>query len=389
MDRSLLVGTFVDFGTSAFQAGPERAGVQLVHGKRASQLRSEIRRLCPRKPGVYGMVDGYGELIYVGKAKILRPRLLSYLRRGRSRRTARIANQACSIAWEVAPSEFAALLRELELIRRWRPRWNVQGQPLRRSHGYICLRRAPAAHAYLARRAPRTGHVFGPIPLGPRAAQAVRRLNDHFRLRDCPQPQDMIFAGERRLFGGNLTPGCLRHEIGTCLGPCAALCTRAGYDAQVEAARCFLGGHDTALLAALEQEMAQAAAGQAFERAAALRDRLGPLRWLHERLEKLRQIRRRDSFIYPVRGHERKVLWYVIRAGRPMEVLPAPTDAASRSTAAQRIEKVFRQDNHDANLEPYEHVDGLLLVAAWFRRHAGERRKVLLPEAALRLCKTV
>src|SRR5262249_44119779 len=166
------------------------------------------------------MIAGNGELIYVGKAKSLRGRLLSYFRpRSRGPKAGKILRQARSLVWEVSASEFGALLRELELIRRWRPRWNVQGQPLRRQWAFVCLDGSPAPYAYLSRRhATRnstgsarldnpgyTRHRFGPIPAGRRAYEAVRQLNDVFRLRDCPQPQEMIYAEEASLFPGPLS----------------------------------------------------------------------------------------------------------------------------------------------------------------------------------------
>src|SRR5262249_56139297 len=87
--------------------------LQLVSGRRSSQLRSEIRRLCPRKPGVYGMLDRHGELIYVGKAKSLRARLLSYFRRrSRDPKAGPTLRHTGTIAWETSPHQFAAFHRE-------------------------------------------------------------------------------------------------------------------------------------------------------------------------------------------------------------------------------------------------------------------------------------
>src|SRR5262249_13400949 len=157
--------------------------------------------------------------------------------------------EARRVVWELAPGEFAALLRELELIRRHQPRHNVQGQPLRRRRSYVCLGRRPAAYAFLAARPPATALAcFGPVPAVYRAREAVRRFNDWFGLRDCPQRQVMVFADQRELFPAVRTPGCLRHEIGNCLAPCAAACTRAEYRGHVEAAAAFLQGKDEAPL---------------------------------------------------------------------------------------------------------------------------------------------
>src|SRR4029077_11560450 len=83
---------------------------------------------------------------------------------------------------------------------------------------------------------------FGPVPGGRRAREAVRCLHDAHQLRDCPRAQVMIFADDQELFPITRTAGCLRHEIGTCLGPCIAACSRRDYMSQVRAARGFLAG---------------------------------------------------------------------------------------------------------------------------------------------------
>ena len=93
------------------------------------------------------MLDRQGHLIYVGKAKLLRNRLLSYFRKGsRNEKAGRIIGRTGTVIWEPAPSEFHALIRELELIRRWRPGFNVLGIPGSERYVYFCLGRQPAPY---------------------------------------------------------------------------------------------------------------------------------------------------------------------------------------------------------------------------------------------------
>ena len=212
----------------------------------------------------------------------------------------------------------------------------------------------------------------------------MRRLNDGYALRDCPQKQEMVFADQGELFPEPRAAGCLRHEIGTCLGPCAAACTRASYAAHVGAARAFLEGKDGALLAAIAGEMAAASAALAFERAAALRDRLEVLTWLHGHLERLRQLREGQSFVYPVRGGEGGEVWYLIHQGRVAASRPAPSPETAARTAAM-IEALYRRRFPPGAALAGNEVDGVLLVAAWFRRYPEERGRVLAPEQALAL----
>ncbi len=386
MKHTLFPETTLDFGPSAFVPEGERAPLHQVAGRKAAQLRSEVRRLCPRKPGVYAMVDGQGEVLYIGKAKNLRARLLSYFRpRSRGPRGGRILRHTSSIAWEVNPSEFAALLRELELIRRWRPRGNVQGQPLRRRLAFVCLGGSPAPYVYLSRRPwVKVLARFGPVPAGPRAAEAVRRVNDVWQLRDCPAPQEMVFTDDAELFPGPRTAGCLRHEIGACLGPCAAACARTEYTRRVQAVRAFLEGTDGAMLTALEQDMTAAAAVQAFERAAVLRDRLEALRWLWDKLAHLLLVLEKYSFINPIRGTNGRMWWYLIHRGRTVTVFPEPQTADQRRSAAKKLREVYWQEAR--TLDSHEHLDGMLVVTSWFRRHPCEKRKTLAPAEALRRC---
>jgi excinuclease ABC subunit C len=389
MDGLFSCRAFTGFGPSSVGANRDPPALWKVEGRRAGQLRRQLRELCPRRPGVYGMLNADTELIYVGKAKSLRARLLSYFRpKSRDAKAGRIARQTRTIAWEPAPSEFAALLRELELIRRWQPRFNVQGQPRRHRRTYICLGRWPAPYLFLARRPSATilAH-FGPVFAGRRTSEAVRRLNDRFGLRDCPQSQEMIFAEEAELFPVLRAPGCLRHEIGTCLGPCVGACSRTAYLERVRAVQAFLDGTDISLLSALATEMAAASAGLAFERAAALRDQLDVLRRLHTQLERVRRARAEHSFIYPVRGPDRDEFWYLIHHGRVIIALPRPRTALEFHSVAERIEEVFAQDETWTGPPASEVIDSVLLVAAWFRRHPEERDRVLNPCDILAACR--
>ena len=101
---------FTGFGPSLFMPVGETPSLYAVQGGRPSRLRAAVRRECPRLPGVYGMMDESGELIYVGKAKCLRSRLLSYFRpKSRDPKAGRIVQDARVVAWEPAHGEFAAL----------------------------------------------------------------------------------------------------------------------------------------------------------------------------------------------------------------------------------------------------------------------------------------
>lgn len=373
---------FTGFGATAFDPDPQPL-LHRVEGSRPATLRRRLRSLCPQAPGVYGMVDADGLLVYVGKAKKLRTRLLSYFR-GRSRdpRAGRILARARTIVWECGPSEFAALLRELELIARFRPRYNVHGQPHRRRRTYVCLGRRPAPYAFLSSRPAAGVAAFGPVSGVGLAREAVRRLNDWFGLRDCPQKQVMCFAEEAELFPAERAAGCIRHEIGTCLGPCAGACSHDAYRSAVRAARDFLAGVSTGPLDAIDAEMARAVAAQAYERAAAMRDKRSALSWLRGQLDRLREARERHSFIYPVTGREERVLWYLIHGGRVEGVVAAPAHDAARAAAAQAVDAVYHSPR-PRRARAAEEIDAVFLVSSWFRRYPAEKARTLMPADAL------
>jgi excinuclease ABC subunit C len=249
--------------------------------------------------------------------------------------------------------------------------------------GYVCLGRRPAPYVFLTARPPSTAFAhFGPVPLGHTAREAVRKVNDWFRLRDCPEAQEMLFADQQELFPVERTPACIRHEIGQCLAPCAAACTRADYAKHIRAARLFLEGGDASPLEMIERDMAAASAALSFERAAALRDKLELLRWLHEHLGRVREAAR-VSCVYPVRGHDGSEWWYLLHGGRVRAVLPAPRDEVSRLGAEAALRAVYQQPQKAAppNLDE---VDGVLLVAAWFRRYPAELQQARDPFSILR-----
>jgi excinuclease ABC subunit C len=229
---------------------------------------------------------------------------------------------------------------------------------------------------FLAARPPSTAKfTFGPVPAGEKAREAARRLNDWFRLRDCPQAQEMVFADQQEMFPVLRAPGCLRHEIGQCLAPCAAVCARGEYKAQVRMAVAFLDGRDPAPLAVLERHMIEASAALAFERAAALRDKLDALQWLNNHLQRVRDAAR-QSFVYAVPSYEGPVLWYLIHEGRVQGL--AEVDNAQPALTA-----VYGNQRERAAPPTVDEIDDVLLVAGWFRRHAAERDRTFLPELAL------
>ncbi len=372
------------FGPCRFLASRHRPLERTEVGRDLKAMRRLVRERCPPRPGVYGMFDLAGQLIYVGKAKSLRSRLLSYFLTTAEDKAARIVDRCTHLVWERLPSELAALLRELELIRRWRPAYNVQGQPGRHSVGYLCLGREPAPRAYFA-LAPsnRTLYSFGPVRSMLRARQAALALNDCFGLRDCPDQQPQRFADQPELFEPVDRPGCLRFELGTCLAPCVGACTRRQYYARLQAARKFLDGSDTSLLARLERDMQQAAADRQFERATRLRDLWQPLAWLDEQLRRVARAEQEYDFVLEA-GAGRRPWWHVIRAGRLRALFPAPRSERTLERARQIVAALAAEPQ---GAEPLAQaaVGQILCLVRWFEyegRGEGTRLEFSSAESA-------
>jgi excinuclease ABC subunit C len=382
------IRSFEGFGPCLLASDGEPPAAELVRCADARATRKLIRQRVAPAPGVYGMISAEGELIYVGKSRRLRDRLVSYFSGGSPPSKAqRIIRHTQRLVFEKAPGELAALLRELELIRRWRPRYNVRGQPRRMRKAYLCLGRGPAAHAYLAGKPSRRADVlFGPVRGGRHARRLVRLLNDCFGLRDCAAAVPILFSDQRELFAQKRPARCLRHEFGTCLGPCVGACSSREYAERVAAARDFLVGRDRSVLRRLEHEMRSAAGARQFERAASLRDTWEALGELAGQLRRLREVRRRYTFVYPMAGYGGEA-WCLIRHGHVVAATDAPGDAERARRGLELIGQVYGEEGGNGAGQTPEDLDMLQLVASWFQHRPEELARTLSPEDAAGFCR--
>ncbi len=378
------VEPFNGFGPSRFRPAEEPISGRQLRGKRPGKLRTGVQDHAPRVPGVYGMIDDRGRVIYIGKAKNLRARLLSYFRtKSRDPKAGKIIQHTRVLVWEQTGDEFAALLRELELIQTLRPRFNVLGLPGLQRHHYICIGRSPAVYVYVTSSP--TGKekgIYGPLVARSKSDDAVRRLNDWFKLRDCPQTVPMAFSDQPELFPEEKAARCLRFELQTCLGPCAGACSRKEYGGGVRAVKAFLDGRDRTIMKVMKTRMNEAAADFEFEKASAMRDRLQAIEWLDTRLSLIRQARDKNSFVYPLVGTDAEERWYLINRGQVRAVCYPPATEEDFKRTRELLSTVF-SDRSEAVVLTGGAVDSVLLVAAWFRKFADERSKLLSKHDAL------
>ncbi len=373
------------FGPSLFRPADHVVVGRGIKGTRPSRLLRGVKLLAPQLPGVYGWVDGRGRVIYVGKAKSLRCRLLSYFREtSRGTKAGKIVEQTRLLVWEENPDEFAALLRELELIQRLRPKYNVLGIPGHQRYHYLCLGKSPAPYLHVAGK-PGKGTLasYGPLVARHHTTDAARRLNDWFKLRDCPETVPLGFADQQPLFADDRGAQCLRLEIGNCFGPCNGSCSRAEYTAGVKAAKAFLDGRDRNLLEQLKRTMDAAAAAFEFERrgdprpVAGARTARQPAGTLAAGAD--------EAFVrLPARRAGRRRALVLIHRGCPRG-MRAPACDTTRSRVGELIRTTFAAAPPPDVLTGGA-VDSVLLVSSWLRKHAAEKGKLLTAAEALRRC---
>ncbi len=227
-------------------------------------IREVVQTLKP-KPGVYRMQDARGDVLYVGKARALKNRVANYTQVDRlTLRLKRMVSQTRSMTIITTNSEAEALLLEAQLIKRYRPAYNVL---LRddKSFPFILLRADHEFPRITKHRGARKakGNYYGPFASAGSVNTTINALQKLFLLRSC---SDSYFSRRDR--------PCLLYQIKRCSAPCVGRIDEAGYGELVSEAKDFLGGKSSAVQAKIGAQMNEAAEGLDFERAAMLRDRL-------------------------------------------------------------------------------------------------------------------
>ncbi len=325
-----------------------------------------------------------GEVLYVGKSVKVRTRLLSYFRAQRGEKAAEIIGHAHGVEWEYVPSEFAALLEEFRLIKRWRPPFNVE----HKRDSLLCfikLTREPVPRLLVVGQVINDGcEYFGPIRGRQGVVEAVRAVSDLLELRDCPSDTPMRLADQIDLFGLREDPRCIRGQLGRCVSPCAGGCTRTEYLARVAQARAFLNGLTDQPLALLRERMSIAARRLQFEYAADLRDRTETLEGVQAELVRVGQDVERLSFLYTVPGHDGEDRVYIVRRGSVRAELPAPQTPQERLALEEKASEVFeRPEPRTVGLRAHE-AQEVLLVARWFRLNPAELERTVPASGLLR-----
>ncbi len=241
-------------------------------------LREKLENL-PTGPGVYQHKDAGGKTLYVGKAKNLRNRVRQYFQTSRQvdPRVEVMLSKVTDLEIIVTDSEVEALILEANLIKKLKPRYNVNLKD-DKSYPYIVITHEPYPRVFVTRQIRRDGsRYFGPYTDVKNVRSALKAVRDIFMIRSCNYLIDDEVIRKKKI------KTCLDYHIKKCEGPCEGLVSEARYNAMIDQVASLLEGKTESLITTLTSEMESLAADMRFEEAATLRDRIKGLEAYSER----------------------------------------------------------------------------------------------------------
>jgi excinuclease ABC subunit C len=342
------------------------------------ELKDQIASL-PEQPGVYLYLNAAGDTIYVGKARVLRDRVRSYLGAyGADPKTDALLDDVARLDVIVTDSVVEALALENNLIKQRSPKYNIL---LRDDKSYPYLQLTTGERfprVLVARRVERDGGFYaGPFLPASFARRTIVLTHRLFGLRSCNE----VITGRRGR-------PCLEYDIKRCLAPCVdTICSAEEYGRAVGLAQLFLEGRSEELVTTLDARMADAAAAERFEEAAAWRDAIRAVQAIHDRQQKMATtaLGHRDVFGLK-RGPEGALVQiFQVRAGRVVERIELGTGAPIAGASDAEVVDAALQQFYELRTAPPEvHVpvdpDTLDALEAWLSERAGHRVRILAPQ---------
>ncbi|WP_396391077.1 excinuclease ABC subunit UvrC [Desulfosporosinus shakirovi] len=258
--------------------------------------------LLPEKPGVYLMKDNQGQIIYVGKAKILKNRVKSYFTGSHDGKTARLVSQVADFEYITTDSEVEALVLECNLIKKHNPKYNVL---LRddKTYPYLTITEESHPRVLVTRQIKRDkSKYYGPYPNSTAAKEAARLLNRLFPFRKCRQIPSQP---------------CLYYHLEQCLAPCIDDISPDVYSGMRKEVSTFLKGDQSDILALLNGKMLKASEALQFERAKEYRDLIEDLKQLGEKQNiTLNDFIDRDVLGYAITTDQMCIQVFYLRQGK-------------------------------------------------------------------------
>lgn len=340
---------------------------------------TEKLQALPTLPGVYIFKDAQGAVLYVGKAVSLRSRVRSYFHRSAelSIKTRRLVEKIADVEWIVTDTELEALVLECNLIKRYRPPYNIR---LRddKQYPFLCLTTSePFPRLILARRAKNDGNrYFGPYSGSRPVYQTIHLLNRLFPLVTCGE----AFTGEP------VRKPCLYYHMGKCPAPCAGLADKQRYRETVREVEMFLNGKHEKLLKALHQQMEEAAERLEFERAAALRDQIRAVEqvMLQQKVVSTDMVDQ-DVLAYAADEQRALVQMFFIRGGKLIGQQHFFLDGASGEDQRAALQEFLKQYYDQAQDVPGEillpaPIEEAHIIEQWLRQKRGRKVELHAPQ---------
>lgn len=260
-------------------------------------VKTKIRQklsVLPMEPGCYLMKDRQGQVIYVGKAKRLRNRVRSYFTGAHDTKTTRLVKEIVDFEYIVTSSETESLLLELNLIKKYQPRYNVLLKD-DKSYPFIKITNERHPKLIVTRRVKKgSGKYFGPYPNAYSAQETKKLLDRIYPFRKCDKMPDRL---------------CLYYHIGQCLGPCVYPVNQSEYEKMSKEIADFLNGEDKTILDHLETRMMKASENLEFEQAKEYRDLIEHI----HNLTKKQKIMSSDQTVRDVFGYSVYKGWMCIQ----------------------------------------------------------------------------
>jgi len=333
----------------------------------------------PAKPGCYLMKDTGGKIIYVGKAVNLKNRVRSYFHADASHdgKTRRLVREITDIEWIVVGSELEALILEMNLIKRHRPKFNIKLKDDKR-YPYIKIHWQDAYPKVTVTRqmVDDGGRYFGPYTSVWAVHQTLDVLRRIFPYLTCD-----------RDIQGTDTRACLYYDIKLCAAPCIGAVTQAEYRQMLSDLQDFLSGHAEPIVRRLEAEMQKASEELRFEKAAALRDQLRGIQTIIERQKVIFDASYLDSDVLAMARAEGEacVQIFFIRGGkligREYFILEDTEETSDAEVIAQFVKQFYTEAASvpEQVMLPQD-IEEAQIIGQWLKsRRGGEKVEILVP----------
>ena len=341
------------------------------------ELKEQIARL-PEQPGVYLWRNAAGDTMYVGKARVLRDRVRSYLgAAGLSPRHDALLEEIASVEVIVTDSVMEALALENNLIKQRTPKYNIL---LRddKNYPYLQLTTSEAfPRVLVARRVEKGGDFYAgpflPAKLARRTMGLAHRL---FGIRSCNE----VITGARGR-------PCLEYDIKRCIAPCVAeICSEKRYGVAVANTKLLLEGRNDELMATLRGRMADAADAERYEEAAQMRDALRTVQVLRDRQQKVATpgLGDRDVFGLKVGPSGGAIQVFAMRGGRVVERVELATEPGGLAQEDADVLQAALQQFYEARVPPAEinlplEIEDAKAIETWLSARAGRRVRIAVP----------